>query len=67
MSLDSQQNIIAQNIKKNVKKIILRYEPRESAVCTLHAAATSCPPERHFFKRCGNAVRTPLWCDRGFT
>jgi len=19
-----------------------------------------------FFKRCGNAVRTPLWCDRGF-
>ena len=21
----------------------------------------------HFFKYCGNAVRTPLWCDRGFT
>ena len=21
----------------------------------------------HFFKRCGNAVRTPLWCDRGLT
>jgi len=20
----------------------------------------------HFFKRCVNAVRTPLWCDRGF-
>jgi len=47
MSLHSQQNIIAQNIKKNVKKNILRYERRESAVCALHAAATSCPPGRH--------------------
>jgi len=26
---------------------------RTSAICT-------------FFKRCGNAVRTPLWCDMGF-
>jgi len=55
MSLDSQQNIIAQNIKK-CEKIFLRYERRESAVCTLHAAATSCPPERH--ELCKDAVRT---------
>ena len=33
-----------------------------AGVCTARTS-TFC----NFFKRCGNAVRTPLWCDRDLT
>jgi len=33
-----------------------------AGVCTARTSAFCI-----FFKRCGNAVRTPLWCDRGLS
>ena len=37
----------------------------------LHSVAGVCTERTsafcNFLKRCGNAVRTPLWCDRGLT
>jgi len=42
---------------------------RLHSVCTALLAFSQRAPRRSaiFFKRCVNAVRTPLWCDRGFT
>jgi len=36
-----------------------------SVSTALLAFAQRAPRRSDFFKRCGNAVRTPLWCDRG--
>jgi len=38
-----------------------------SAHTALLATAQRAPQRSAFLERCGNAVRTPLWCDRGFT
>jgi len=38
-----------------------------SVSTALLAFAQRAPRRSAIFKRCGNAVRTPLWCDRGYT